>query len=683
MAVVFHHQPFSLSFPCLPFVLFVSLLVSPLSSALTEAEALLNLKNKFTNTGALDSWDSKSVPCDAKKNNWAGVVCNYGVVTALHLGHMSLSGEVDIDALLQLPGLRSVSLVNNSFDGTMPEFNHLGALKSLFLTANHFTGDIPDDFFTKMESLKKVWLNQNAFTGAIPNSLSKLIHLIELRLEHNQFSGALPEFTQSTLKSFNVSDNPKLEGVIPQSLEGFDKSSFSANPGLCGQKADKICDASDTEGGKGSDKSKLIGMSLVLILCLVSVVVLATKKRRNQDFDTLGGDHGEDVVEVCVSSHNPRKSSTHSTRRAVEQSGHHRKDSHAGSKKPTGSDIIMVNDEKGVFGLQDLLKAAAELIGTKESKRHSAYKAVMANGIAVVVKRMTEMNRVGEDGFGAEMRRLGKLRHPNLLTPLAFCNKKEVKLLVYEHVPGGNLDFLLHGNRSVELNWQTRLKIVQGIIQGLGYLHSELPNSDIPHGNLKSSNVLLGPDLVPLLTDFGFSPLVIPTHASYSMFAYKSPESLQYRHVSPKSDVYCLGILILEILTGKYPSQYDNGAKGGTDLVEWVSSAMKDKQETEVLDPEIAPKNEPARTCMERLLHLGAECAEPNPERRPDIKEVLRRMEEIVTMAAAQGGQDDGSGRRSHAENVRALSTKRRDSLNDRGGSSSWSDIDSSGFDIS
>ncbi|XP_068659987.1 pollen receptor-like kinase 3 [Aristolochia californica] len=658
----------SLSLSSLPLVFFVSLLLSPLCSALTETEALLNLKNKFTNTGALDSWDPNSVPCDAERSQWAGIVCNRGVVTALHLGHMNLSGEVDVDALMHLPGLRSVSLFNNSLDGTMPEFNRLGALKSLFLTANHFSGEIPDDFFAKMESLKKVWLAHNAFTGAIPKSLSSLDHLMELRLEHNQFSGPLLEFTQSTLKSFNISDNPRLQGVIPASLERFDKSSFSTNPGLCGPKVGKVCDTeeavtSSLEEVKGSSKLKVISMSLIFVLCVILVVVFTTRKQKNQDFDTLRREDGEDVVEVCVSLHNNRKGSKHSSRRAVDQLGHP-KDSYSGGKKSGRPDIIMVNNEKGVFRLQDLLKAAAEEIGNNKGETwHYAYKAEMSNGISVVVKRMSEMNRVGQDGFEAEMRRLGKLRHPNILAPLAFVYTKEEKLLIYEYVPGGNLHFL-HGNREVELNWQTRLKIVQGIIKGLAYLHSELPNSDIPHGNLKSSNVLLGPNLDPLLTDFGFSPLVIPTHASNSMFAYKSPESLQYRHVSPKSDIYCLGILILEILTGKHPSQYNNGAKGGTDLVEWVTSAMKDKQETEVLNPEIAPKNEVTSTPMERLLQLGASCAEPNPERRPDMKEVLRRMEEIVAMDASQGGQDDDeSGRRS--QNARALPARHSESLGD------------------
>ncbi|KAG9458039.1 hypothetical protein H6P81_002547 [Aristolochia fimbriata] len=646
MAVVLRPPSFPLvpisSFPCHPplflflFLLLLLLLPPFSSSAPSEAEALIGLKNKFTNNAALSSWDPKSVPCQGDTSKWEGIVCNRGSVTALHLGSMGLSGEVDMEALLHLPGLRSISLVNNSLEGRMPEFNLLGALKSLFLTGNHFTGDIPDDFFENMDSLKKVWLSHNAFTGAIPKSLSDLTHLIELRLEHNQFSGPLMEFTQPSLTSFNVSDNPKLQGQIPASLEKFDKSSFSDNPGLCGEKAGKACGdpgATGADGGEGSGKSKVIGLSLIVILCLVSLVVLAAKKSRDQDFDTLGRDHGEDVVEVCVSSHNNRsKGSGHSSRRGMDASGHHRKDSHSGGKKSGFPDIIMVNEEKGVFGLQDLMKAAAEVLGSNGSGNgHSAYKAVMANGMAVAVKRMREMNRVGQDGFEAEMRRLGKLRHPNVLTPLAFYYKKEEKLLVYEHVSGGSLHFLLHGNRGAELNWETRLMIVRGIIQGLSYLHTELPNADIPHGNLKSSNVLLGPDLNPLLADFGYSPLVIPTHASHSMFAYKSPESLQYRHVSPKSDVYCLGILILEVLTGKYPSQYNNGGKGGTDLVEWVATAMKEKQELEVFDPEIAPSNDATRASMEALLHLGAECAEPNPERRPDIKEVLRRMEEIVT----------------------------------------------------
>ena len=169
---------------------------------------------------------------------------------------------------------------------------------------------------------------------------------------------------------------------------------------------------------------------------------------------------------------------------------------------------------------------------------------------------------------------------------------------------------------------------MKGIARGLGFLHSEFATYDLPHGNLKSSNILLSDTYEPLLSDYAFHPLINPNNATEAMFAYKSPEYAQRQEVSPKSDVYCLGIIILEILTGKFPSQYLSNGKGGTDVVQWVSSAVAEKREAELIDPEIA-NDANAVSRMVELLRIGADCTQSNPQQRPEMKEAIRRIEEI------------------------------------------------------
>lgn len=89
-----------------------------------------------------------------------------------------------------------------------------------------------------------------------------------------------------------------------------------------------------------------------------------------------------------------------------------------------------------------------------------------------------------------------------------------------------------------------------------------------------------------------------------------------------------MGIIILEILTGKFPSQYLNNQKGGTDVVQWVKSAISEQREAELIDPEIAGSTDSIQE-MEKLLHIGAACTESNPEQRLDMKEAVRRVEEL------------------------------------------------------
>ncbi|CAN0843853.1 Probable LRR receptor-like serine/threonine-protein kinase At4g31250 [Linum grandiflorum] len=114
----------------------------------------------------------------------------------------------------------------------------------------------------------------------------------------------------------------------------------------------------------------------------------------------------------------------------------------------------------------------------------------------------------------------------------------------------------------------TRLKIIKGVAKGLGYLYKQLPNLALPHGHLKSSNILLDHTFQPLLTDYALSPVVNPDQAQSVMVAYRSPEFIQMGRTSNKTDVWNLRILILEVLTGKFPANYllrQQQVKGGGD----------------------------------------------------------------------------------------------------------------------
>lgn len=665
--------------------------------SISESEALLSLKNSLSNADALDNWIASTLPC-SEDDQWEGVVCYNGFVTGLRLVGMGLLGKIDVDALLELKALRTISFVNNSFSGSIPELNRIGFLKAMYLSGNNFSGHIPKEYFMRMKSLKKVWLSNNQFTGDIPSSLSEVPNLIELHLENNQFSGNIPNLNNPALVKLNVSNN-KLEGEVPESLLRFNESSFAGNSGLCGEKFGSTCGKpmmqtnpitddhnvsqlnTNIQGNvyvtdKTEKKSKalqilgIVVTSLVLISLAIFLIIKSRKNKKEKD-DSFGEKHGQEIsnnndggFEVQVSSSNSisSNSSSSSGKRdaaLIKKTPSSRRSSSNGGGKGIG-ELVMMNEEKGVFGLSDLMKASAEVLGN--GGFGSSYKVVMANGVAVVVKRSRELNALGKDGFDAEMKKLGRLKHWNILTPLAYHYRKDEKLVISEYVPRGSLLFLLHGKilflflicihsldshkrkhililysivisgdrgaSHSELDWQTRLKIVQGIAKGMKYLHTELSSSDLPHGNLKSSNVLLGPDYEPLLIDYGFIHMVNPSSFSHTLFAYKVPEASQHNQISPRCDVYCFGVIILEILTGKFPSQYLINGKGGTDVVQWVASAICEGREVELLDPEISSDRN-SLSEMEKLIHIGAACTESNVSMRLDMMEAVRRIEEI------------------------------------------------------
>ncbi|OMO67143.1 hypothetical protein CCACVL1_20754 [Corchorus capsularis] len=335
--------------------------------------------------------------------------------------------------------------------------------------------------------------------------------------------------------------NNNLEGEIPESYSGFNSLTFENNVGLCGPPLPTVCgdvpSATDTPPGQGGKSSKskiaIIGIvTLIILLFFALVSIISTKKKKEDEFSMLSKEPlREEVVEVHVPESTRRSSKPASSEPTSSRKGGDSKRGSQHGSKGGMTDLIMINDEKEPFGLQDLMKAAAEVLGN--GGLGSAYKAVMANGLGVVVKRMREMNKLGKDGFDAEMKR-----------------------------------------------------------------------------------------------DYAFQPLTNPANVAQGLFAYKSPEYIQYQQVSPKSDVYCLGIIILEIITGKFPSQYLSNGKGGTDIVQWVQSSISENQVEELIDPEIL-NDTGSINQMVQLLQIGAECTESNPDQRLQMKEAIRRIEEV------------------------------------------------------
>ena len=193
------------------------------------------------------------------------------------------------------------------------------------------------------------------------------------------------------------------------------------------------------------------------------------------------------------------------------------------------------------------------------------------------------------------------------------------------------------GSNHSELNWPTRRRIIKGIASGIQYLHNELSAYELPHGNLKSSNILLNDNYEPLLCDYGYYRMFTPDQAAQGMFACKAPEVVKRQQISPKCDVHCLGVVILELLTGKFPSQYRSGSgKGGTDVIQWVRSSIEEDKEAQILDPEIASSAD-SLDSMIRLLHIGAACCENDPDERPRLEEALKSIEELEGWQSGKG----------------------------------------------
>lgn len=209
-------------------VLVLSFWSSPTLSY-SDAEALIKFKSSLVHVVQLSSWDpaiNPKPPCSGNVPNWVGIFCINNNVWGFRLENMGLMGTIDVDTLATMPHLRSISLMNNSFSGPLPDIKRVKNLKSVYLSYNHFSDEIPDDAFVGMHRLKKVYLANNQLTGKIPSSLGTLPNLLALRLDANKFEGQIPDFQNKTLKLIDLADN-ELEGPIPMNLTSFHPFVFS------------------------------------------------------------------------------------------------------------------------------------------------------------------------------------------------------------------------------------------------------------------------------------------------------------------------------------------------------------------------------------------------------------------------------------------------------------------------
>ncbi|CAN1340374.1 Pollen receptor-like kinase 2 [Linum perenne] len=570
---------------------------------LTDSEVLLKFKAALGNKNGnrLSNWRDGIDVCDGDKSNWVGVICDQGLVLGLKLESMRLTGKIDVDSLAQLEELKTLGLNNNNFKGALPNFKNLLELRSLYLSNNKFSGKIPADSFKGMIKLKKLYLSGNNFSGEIPSSLAGLSKLTTLRLENNEFTGLLPKFT-AKFESFNASNN-QLKGPIPRTLSKIDSSAFSGNKGLCGKPLAACRKPSTTS---------IVFVAIVgaVAVCGIIAAAFILLRRRQQTSESIDSSNIEPGI-PDDSSHRP------TTREQPKV-----------MKKEATMKLSFVREDRGRFELHDLLKASAELLGS--GCFGSSYKAALTSGQVMVVKRFKQMNNVGREEFHDHMRRIGKLRHTNLLPLVAFYYRKEEKLLVHDFVPYGSLAVHLHGHQALgqpSLEWENRVKIIKGVSRGLSYLYKELPSVIAAHGHLKSNNVLLDENFEPYLTDYGLIPVINQENAQELMVAYKSPEYLRLGRVTKKTDVWALGMLILEVVTGKLSSTFlkqGGGGEGGEDrwASEVVDKELREEEEEELIN--IHKEGE-----MVKLVRIGLMCCEGDVDKRPDLKEVVGMIEEI------------------------------------------------------
>nr|BAH70326.1 receptor-like kinase [Glycine max]BAH70327.1 receptor-like kinase [Glycine max] len=549
-------------------------------------------------------------------------------LSEISLSHNKFSGAIP-NEIGTLSRLKTLDISNNAFNGSLPvTLSNLSSLTLLNAENNLLENQIPESLGT-LRNLSVLILSRNQFSGHIPSSIANISMLRQLDLSLNNLSGEIPVSfeSQRSLDFFNVSYNSLSGSVPPLLAKKFNSSSFVGNIQLCGYSPSTPCLSQAPSQGVIAPTPEVLseqhhrrnlstkdiilivaGVLLVVLIILCCILLFCLIRKRS----TSKAENGQATGRAATGR--TEKGVPPVSAGDVEAGGE------AGGK-------LVHFDGPLAFTADDLLCATAEIMG--KSTYGTVYKAILEDGSQVAVKRLREKITKGHREFESEVSVLGKVRHPNVLALRAYyLGPKGEKLLVFDYMPKGGLASFLHGGGTETfIDWPTRMKIAQDMTRGLFCLHS-LEN--IIHGNLTSSNVLLDENTNAKIADFGLSRLM-STAANSNVIAtagalgYRAPELSKLKKANTKTDIYSLGVILLELLTRKSPGVSMNGL----DLPQWVASIVKEEWTNEVFDADMMRDASTVGDELLNTLKLALHCVDPSPSVRPEVHQVLQQLEEI------------------------------------------------------
>ncbi|KAL1820128.1 hypothetical protein ACET3Z_014997 [Daucus carota] len=257
------------------------------------------------------------------------------------------------------------------------------------------------------------------------------------------------------------------------------------------------------------------------------------------------------------------------------------------------------------------------------------------SGQVVAIKKLNEKGVQGDKEFLVEILMLSLLRHPNLVNLIGYCAEGDQRLVVYEFLPLGSLDSHLHDlEPDMEpLNWDTRMRIAYGAAKGLDYLHNDA-KPQVIYRDLKSSNILLGEEYHPKLSDFGlakFGPCDGNTHVSTRVMGthgYCAPEYGISGKLTKRSDVFSFGVVLLEIITGRKALDTTQPRERQL-IVQWALPLLRDRRDfVKLADPRL--KGQFPRSSVRRAVEVALMCVQEESRARPGMREVVQALDYLL-----------------------------------------------------
>ncbi|XP_057544848.1 putative leucine-rich repeat receptor-like serine/threonine-protein kinase At2g24130 [Amaranthus tricolor] len=617
----------------------------------------------------------------------------------LYLGNNSLSGEIP-SSFGDMPHLGLLDLSRNKLTGSIPKGlanlaqlrwlllyeNHLSRpippslgecinLEILDLSHNQLSGIIPSEVAGLSSLTLYLNLSSNLLTGPIPLELSKMDMVLEIDLSTNNLSGTIPSQLESciALESLNLSNN-HLEGSLPNTiaqlpyLQSFDVSTNE----LIGEIPDSF-QASSTLMNLNFSYNKFYGyvpnkgmFSLLNVSSFLGNYGLCGSIKGMQSCEHRKARHHFMIWPLLVSAFGMTLSCllvrALLLERRITALSYNRSDSNSSKQ------IICEEPKYPRISHQQLFEATngfnySNLIGSGRFGR--VYKGTLQDNTKVAVKVLgsSSISQAASEvsgSFKRECQVLKTIRHRNLIKIITTCSKSDFKAIVFPLMSNGSLENHLYPchnglRHGLDLDLTRLVCICTNVAEGMAYLHHYSPVKVI-HCDLKPSNILLNDDMNALVTDFGIAKLVIgddndsfSVHDSASFSStdgllcgsvgYIAPEYGLGRRASTQGDVYSFGVLLLEIVTGKRPTDvlFDESSS----LQEWVKSHYPHNLEPIVELAQsrfvsFAPYGVGScnnktllREIVLELIELGLMCTQYCASTRPTMLDIAQEMERL------------------------------------------------------
>jgi len=588
-------------------------------------QLMLN-SNNFTGSIPIDNL-TELLHLDLSDNDFEGPIPttlgNLLGLQWLYLSYNNLQGYIPPN-FGNLEQLIELNLSNNNIQGDIPRISSLQQLSTLDISRNKLTGQIPGSLGQCL-NLVNIKMDHNFLTGSIPSTFGNLSILTLLNLSHNNLSGTIPQ-ALSALKSLRMLDLSynSLHGDVPTSgiFENATAVSLGGNQGLCGGTMD-LRMPSCTAASKKTEYyliRVLIPIFGFMSLVLLGYMLILAKKMPRREHLSLNY-FGENFLKVSY------------------------------------NDLAQATSNF----------AESNLIG--RGSYGSVYRGKLKKSKMEVAVKVFDLEMGGaEKSFMKECEVLRSIQHRNLLPIVTACSTVDntgsvFKALVYEFMANGNLDKWLHHRNSIDkkpLSLTQRLSIAVNIADALDYIHHDSGKPTI-HCDLKPSNILLDDDMTALLADFGIAsfyqhPSSTPASSTASSvgmkgtIGYIAPEYAGGgRHAATSDDVYGFGIILLEMMTGRRPT--DPMFKDGVSIINFVEGHFP-HEIFQVLDAHLTEEyknfaeakkisENAVHQCLVSVIQVAFSCTKPIPSDRMNMKEIATRMHTIQSSYVSMGKQSN------------------------------------------